>query len=85
MSGLYNRDDEETEDAVDIHVTMPYGLAERLAEHYPSALSLPEGVRMAVDDAVETREREITSEDITEATVDALEQGSIEVEVSDDS
>jgi len=81
MSDPYDREDED----VDVHVTVPRSLAERLADHYPSALSLPEGIRMAVDDAVETREREITSEDITEATVDALEQGSIEVEVSDDS
>jgi len=83
MTDPYDREDDA--EAVEAHVTVPRSLAERLADHYPSALSLPEGIRMAVDDAVETREREITSEDITEATVDALEQGSIEVEVSDDS
>jgi hypothetical protein len=80
MSDPYDREDENLE----VHVTVPRHLAERLADHYPSALSLSEGIRMAVDDAVESRERKITSKDITEATVDALEAGSIEVEVSDD-
>ena len=83
MSDPYDREDEE-EEAIEAHVTVPRELAERLADHYPSALSLPEGICMAVDDAVATRERKITREDITEATVNALEQGSIEIEVSDE-
>jgi len=80
MSDPYDREDPD----VEVHVTVPKRLAERLANQYPSALSLAEGIRMAVDDAVETRERDITSEDITEATVEALEAGSIEVEVTDE-
>lgn len=79
------RDDTTTEEeSIDVHVTMPHSLAERLAEHYPAALSLPEGIRMAVDDAVEAREQEITREDITEATIDALEQADIEVGAFDE-
>lgn len=83
MSDPYDREDEKGE-VVEAHVTVPRELADRLFEQYPSALSLPEGIRMAVDDAVETREQGITREDITEATVNALEQNPIEVEVSDE-
>jgi chromosomal replication initiation ATPase DnaA len=84
VSNPYDHEDEEGEEAIEVHVTVPRRVAERLADHYPSALSLPEGIRMAVDDAVETREQRITREDITEATTNALEQGPIEVEVSNE-
>ena len=81
---MSDEDERETSDVEEFHVTMPEQLAERLTKQYSAALSVPEGIRMAVDDAVENREREITSEDITEATIDALESGSIEVEVTDE-
>lgn len=81
MSDPYNH--EGREEPIEVHVTLPRRLAERLAEHYTAALSLPEGIRMAADDAVEAREQEITREDITEATIDALEQADIEIEVFD--
>lgn len=82
MPDPYDRGDEE--EPIEVHVTLPRQLAERLADQYSSALSLPEGIHMAVDDAVEAREQEITREDITEAMIDALEQGDIEVKISDE-
>jgi len=65
--------DEETRE---VSVTVPMSLAEDLADHY-DALSLPEALRQAADEAVEHRNRAVTPEDVTESILTAAEQGGL--------
>jgi len=63
--------DQET---VEQSVTITRDFAERLTTEYSAALNLSEALRNAAEDAVAVREQEIAPEDITESTLEALEQ-----------
>jgi len=63
--------DQET---IQANVTVTREFAERLAAEYSAALSVTEALRAAAEDAVAYREQEIAPEDITESTLEALEQ-----------
>jgi hypothetical protein len=62
------------QETIEASVTVTQKFAERLSERYSGALSLSEALRDAAEDAVTYREKDISPEDITEATREALEQ-----------
>jgi hypothetical protein len=72
--------DQET---IEASVTVTREFAERLVAEYSGALSLPEALRDAAEDAVARREQEIVSEDIAESIREGLERaGPIAVDLS---
>jgi len=64
------------QETIESSVTVTRDFAERLADEYSGSLSLSEALRDAAEDAVTIREQEIAPEDVTESTLEALEQAS---------
>ena len=64
------------QETIEASVTVTRDFAERLADEYSGSLSLSEALRDAAEDAVTIREQEIAPEDVTESTLEALEQAS---------
>jgi len=62
------------QETIEASVTVTQAFAERLADTYSGSLSLPEALRDAAEDAVTYREQEIAPENVTESTLEALEQ-----------
>jgi hypothetical protein len=62
------------QETIEASVTVTRDFAERLADQYSGSLSLSEALRDAAEDAVTYREQEISPEDITKSTREALEQ-----------
>ena len=61
------------ETSIEVSVTIPEPMAHGLRDQYPTAISLPEAVRMAADEGLRRRQERLTKADIRDAIREAIE------------
>jgi hypothetical protein len=77
-----NPDPFTDQETITASVTVTRDFAKRLAKQYSGSLSVTEALRNAAEDAVNRREQQISPEDISESTIEALEESApIEVDM----